>query len=249
MLNCGDPKLLSLDPCTPVDPKQYSGPTYLQAQAPKCIQETYGMLGGGQYPSNYTVGKNYGNGYGTMQPPGFNSPANQQCLQQYQAIQNQIEEGKRINAIAWQNKLNREANTARSQAEQDKRASIAAAETAKTNLTSLVQSAGSASGGLFDVVSCEVDAKPPICRVYLAAFSSVYSNNRNAIGAAAARLAGIAATSPPRPAGAQPSQPLTAVSAVASVAAIVNSRPPTTLKKPKGRAVIKPKRVSSASSN
>ena len=245
---CGDPNR-DIRTCTPSDPFHYSGPTYLQAQAPKCIQETYGMLGGGQYPSNYTVGKNYGNGYGTMQPPGFNSPANKQCLQQYQAIQNQIEEGKRANATAWQNKLNREASIARSQDEQAKRASTAAAETAKTNLTSLVQAAGSASGGLFDVVSCEVDAKPPICRVYLAAFSAVYSKNRNASGAAAARLAGIAAASPPRPEGAQPSQPLTAASAVAAVAAIVNRTPSTSLKKPKGRGVIKPKRVSSASSN
>lgn len=204
MLTCGDPRLLSLDPCTPVDPRQHSGPTYLQAQAPTCIQETYGMLGGGSLPSNYTAGKNYGNGYGTMQPPGFNSPANRQCLQQYQAIQNQIEEGKRINATAWQNQLNRNANLARGQAELARRSNIAAAAAASTNVTSLVQAAGSGAGGSPDLTACEGNSNQPefsrsaLCATYRAAFVPAYLKDRSAKGIEAARQAGAAAAYPPQ---------------------------------------------------
>lgn len=242
MLNCGDPKLLSLDPCTPVDPKQYSGPTYLQAQAPTCIQERYGMLGVGQYPSNYTAGKNYGNGYGTMLPPGFNSPANQQCLQQYQAIQNQIEEGKRINATAWQNQLNRNANLARSQAEQAKRNNIAAAAAASTNVTSLVQSAGSGSGGSPDLTACEGNSNQPefsrsaLCVTYRAAFVPVYLKDRSAKGIEAARRAGAAAAYPPQ-ANAPEAKP------------VKEKVTPTTAKAPAPKSNKRPKRVSSADSS
>lgn len=241
---CGDPNR-DIRTCTPSDPFHYSGPTHLQAQAPTCIQERYGMLGTGQYPSNYTAGKNYGNGYGTMLPPGFNSPANQQCLQQYQAIQNQIEEGKRANATAWQNKLNREANTARSIAEQAKRASIAAAETAKTNLTSLVQSAGSVAGGSPDLTACEGNSNQPefsksaLCVAYRRAFVPVYLNDRSAKGIEAARQAGAAAAYPPQ-------APKANTPVVKPVKEKVT---PTAAKAPASKSNKRPKRVSSADSS
>lgn len=241
---CGDPNRDILT-CTPSDPFHYSGPTHLQAQAPTCIQERYGMLGGGQYPSNYTEGKNYGNGYGTMLPPGFNSPANQQCLQQYQAIQNQIQEGKRANATAWQNKLNREASIARSQAEQAKRASIAAAETAKTNLTSLVQSAGSGSGGSPDLTACEGNSNQPefsksaLCVTYRAAFVPVYLKDRSAQGIEAARRAGAAAAYPPKVP--QANTPV--------VKPVKEKVTPTAAKPPAPKSNKRPKRVSSGNSS
>lgn len=157
MLNCGDPRRLPLDPCTARDPAGYSGPTELQATAPTCIQESYGQLGTGQNPSNYTVGRDYGNGYGTMRPPGWNSPSNQECLRQYQAIQNQIKAGVDANRTAWQNEQNRlgsaivdrakqdKINRSKAEAEQAAAVKAAADETAKaerlkTNISNAVAS-------------------------------------------------------------------------------------------------------------
>lgn len=242
---CGDPNR-DIRTCTPSDPFHYSGPTHLQAQAPTCIQERYGMLGVGQYPSNYTAGKNYGNGYGTMLPPGFNSPANQQCLQQYQAIQNQIQEGVRANATAWQNKLNREANTARSIAEQAKRNSIAAAQAAKTNVTSIVQDAGSGAGGSPDLIACEGNSNQPefsrsaLCVAYRRAFVPVYLKDRSAKGIEAARQAGAAAVYPPPPPAPKPNTPVKEK--------VTPADPKLPAARPSSKATRKPKRVSSASS-
>lgn len=213
MAACGDPNR-DIRTCTPSDPAGYSGPTYLQASAPTCIQESYGQLGTGLYPSNYTVGKNYGNGYGTMQPPGFNSPANKQCLAQYQNIQNQIEDGKRANATAWQNKLNRENNTRASQAAQAKRNNIAAANVAATNVTSLVQAAGSGAGGSLDLTACEGNSNQPefsrsaLCATYRSAFVPAYLRDRSANGIEAARRAGIAAAYPPTSSTPKADQPV-----------------------------------------
>jgi hypothetical protein len=242
---CGDPNR-DIRTCTPSDPFHYSGPTHLQAQAPTCIQERYGMLGVGQYPSNYTAGKNYGNGYGTMLPPGFNSPANQQCLQQYQAIQNQIQEGVRANATAWQNKLNREANTARSIAEQAKRNSIAAAQAAKNNVTSIVQDAGSSAGGSPDLIACEGNSNQPefsrsaLCVAYRRAFVPMYLKDRSAKGIEAARQAGAAAVYPPPPPAPKPNTPVKEK--------VTPTAPKTPAARPSSKATRRPKRVSSASS-
>lgn len=159
MLNCGDPRRLPLDPCTARDPAGYSGPTELQATAPTCIQESYGQLGTGQNPSNYTVGRDYGNGYGTMRPPGWGSPANQECLRQYQAVQNQIKAGVDANRTAWQNEQNRlgsiiagrakqdRINKSKAEAEQAAAVKAAADETAKaerlkTNIAKAVTNGG-----------------------------------------------------------------------------------------------------------